>query len=152
MIALAGTVVLAVCAALGAWLDVTTRRLPNWLCLVTACGGLGFMAAESGAITAGLALAHSTVGLIAGMILFRFGMIGGGDAKFYTASAAWFPITSGLTLLSAVSLAGLVIVGGWFGYRQFSGARARDAGGKFAMVPYGAAIAAGAVAARLVLQ
>lgn len=152
MIALAGTVVLAACAAVGAWLDMTTRRLPNWLCLVTAGTGLGFMTAENGAVGTGLALAHSAAGLITGMILFRFGMIGGGDAKFYAASAAWFPITSGLSLLLAVSLAGLVIVGGWFGYRQISGARARNMGGKFAMVPYGAAIAVGAVAARLMLQ
>ena len=151
MLAIAGTVVLAVCAALGTWLDVVSRRLPNWLCLVTAIAGIGFTLAAGGAISAALAAAHSIAGLIVGMVLFRLGMIGGGDAKFYAACAAWFPIKAGLIVLAAVSLAGLVIVGGWFGYRRLSGPRP-NSGDKFGMVPYGAAIAVGAVAARLVLQ
>jgi prepilin peptidase CpaA len=87
--------------------------------------------------------------LLAGMALFRFGWIGGGDAKFYAACAAWFPLASALYLLGAVSLAGLAVISLWFGWRQLTRARQRKPAGAFAMVPYGLAVAIGAVALKV---
>lgn len=144
MTPLVGTSILMLEAVTGGWLDLTSRRLPNWLCLVTFITGLGFVVAELGLTSAAWALAHSAIALLVGMVLFRFEAIGAGDAKFYAACAAWFPLQKGLTLLVSVSLAGLLLVIGWFGYRQFRRIRDDAEKGKFGMVPYGLAVAAGA--------
>ena len=149
MALLAGTSILMLEVVTGGWLDLTSRRLPNWLCLVTLISGLGFVAAELGLAPAAWALAHSVIALIVGMVLFRFEAIGAGDAKFYAACAAWFPIQEGLTLLVSVSLAGLLLVIGWFGYRQFRRIRDDAEKGKFGMVPYGLAVATGAGITRM---
>ena len=140
-----GMVVLVLCASMGAWLDATKRRLPNWLSLVTGLAGLGFVTAQSGAVQLAWAAAHAAIALLVGMALFRMQWIGGGDAKFYAACAAWFPLQDGLLLLVSVSLAGLLLVFGWFGYRQLRRVRDDASKGKLGMVPYGLAIAAGAI-------
>lgn len=145
------TSILAASALLGAWLDVASRRLPNWLCLFTAVAGLAFTAVEGGTSALLSAAAHALIALVVGMVLFRFGLIGGGDAKFYAACAAWFQLRQAFYLLSLVSIAGLVLVIVWFGYRQISGARRRDKDSKFALVPYGLAVGCGAIATRILL-
>ena len=140
----------ALCLAAG-WLDVTTRRLPNWLCAVTLLAGLAPVAIQGAWPQAGSQAAHAGLALVAGMILFRFNVFGGGDAKFYAAVAAWFSLEYGLLLLTLVSLAGLVLLFGWFGYRRMAGKPVRAAGGTgFDALPYGLAIGAGAVSAYLV--
>ena len=78
MALLAGTSILMLEVVTGGWLDLTSRRLPNWLCLVTLISGLGFVAAELGLAPAAWALAHSVIALIVGMVLFRFEAIGAG--------------------------------------------------------------------------
>lgn len=138
--------VLAVCALVGACLDVVTRRLPNWLCLATATAGLAFVAIEANHASFLSALAHPAIALIVGMALFRLGWIGGGDAKFYAACACWFPLSSGPILIGLVSLAGLAVILLWFGYRKATGARKREGESRFGMVPYCVAVAIGAVA------
>ena len=150
MTSLAGTAILALAAATGSWLDVTSRRLPNWLCVATFAAGVGFVAAEIGPTAATWAAAHAVIALLLGMLLFRFEMIGAGDAKFYAACAAWFPLQHALALLVSVSFAGLILVFSWFGYRQFRRIRDDAEKGRFGMVPYGLAIAAGAVLTRVV--
>lgn len=145
-----GTVVLGICALIGAYLDVTLRRLPNWLSVSTGLAGFGFVFAEFGKAQLPWAAGHAAIALLVGMALFRMGWIGGGDAKFYAACAAWFPLQDGLTLLILVSLAGLLLVFGWFGYRQFRRDRDNPEKGKFGMVPYGLAVAVGAIMTRVV--
>ena len=150
MTPLAGTAILAFAAATGGWLDVASRRLPNWLCVATFAAGLGFVVAEFGTVAAAWAAAHAIIALLIGMLLFRFDIIGAGDAKFYAACAAWFPLQQALPLLMSVSFAGLILVFGWFGYRQFRRVRDDVEKGRFGMVPYGLTIAAGAVLTRVV--
>ena len=142
------TSLLALCALAGAGLDVVTRRLPNWLCLVTALAGLAVAVAFGGLGAAMSPALHAVLALLGGMVLFRFGLIGGGDAKFYAACAAWFPLSSALLLLGTVSFAGFVVVLGWLGYRRLAYSRTSE--GAFAMVPYGLAVAIGAVALKAV--
>ena len=137
---------LAACALVGAWLDVVSRRLPNWLCLVTALVGLTLAGSSHGIGGVASPALHAAVALLGGMVLFRFGLIGGGDAKFYAACAAWFPLSSAAQLLTAVSLAGLAVVTGWLAYRRLARAPAHRPGGDFGKVPYGLAVAIGAVA------
>ena len=149
---LAATLILALAALFGAWLDLASRRLPNWLCLATAVAGLAFagFAAGPGALLS--PLAHASLSLLVSMALFRFGWIGGGDAKFYTACAAWFALPQAFALLLWVSLAGLILVAVWFGYRQATRKHRKGEQGHFASVPYGVAVAAGAVVARVLVS
>jgi len=142
---------LALLAVVGTWLDVAQRRLPNWLCLVTAAAGLLLTGLQSGVSEAGYGILHGILALAIGMLLFRLGWVGGGDAKFYPAIAIWFNISEAANLAFAIGLSGLVLVLGWFGWRQFwrndkpTGAR------KFGSVPYGVAIGVGAVAAKVAI-
>src|SRR5262245_7016399 len=97
-------------AGLGAILDLKERRLPNWLCaLVAIAGDVGIAFSESSAIVP-WTLVHAALALAVGMMLFRLGMIGGGDAKFYAAAACAVPLNQGLYLLGWVSVSGLVLL------------------------------------------
>jgi prepilin peptidase CpaA len=55
-------------------------------------------------------LLHASIALVAGMALFKFGMIGAGDAKFYAAAAAGIPLDKALTFLGWTSAAGLALL------------------------------------------
>jgi prepilin peptidase CpaA len=136
---------LVVSAALAGWNDVRHRRIPNWLCTVTALAGLGFAVWLSGFPAAWSNGLHFLIALVAGMLLFRMGVFGGGDAKYYAAVAAWFSLGHAVMLLLAVTLSGLVLLVVWFSARRLAGipVRRKLTGGMDAL-PYGIAIGAGA--------
>lgn len=137
---------LAVLVSIGAWLDVRHRRLPNWLALLLLVYSLVHWLFVGDLYVALSGFGHSLLALIVGMVLFRFGLIGGGDAKFYAGAAAYFSLSQGLILLLSVSLAGLVLVIIWISLRRITGkkiSRQGDDRGKF---PYGVAIALGVIA------
>ena len=145
---LAGKIVLIALGLAASWLDATTRRLPNWLCLLTLAAGLVLTILVSGADALPGHLAHAFFALLAGMVLFRFGVVGGGDAKFYAAIAVWFPLSDGLGLVIDVTLSGLVIFLAWFAWRRLTGKPIRTKPGDIqGELPYGIAIAAGALIA-----
>jgi len=139
--------VLAILCLTGAWLDVRYRRLPNWLCGVTALAGLAQAALVHQAHPApfwSFAL-HGAVALVVGIGLFALRWIGGGDAKFYAGLACWIPFERGAVMLVSVCLAGLVVLLGWFTLRRLQGKKIM--GGKndeAAKLPFGIAIALGA--------
>jgi prepilin peptidase CpaA len=86
----------------------------------------------------------STV-LLFGFLLFSQSMIGGGDAKLLAAASLWFGFETLLPFLAATALAGGVLS---LTYLAFSAAKV-GLGQESALartVPYGAAIAAGALA------
>lgn len=142
---------LAVICAAAAWLDLTQRRIPNSLCGVTALAGLAFAAATGGWAGLGSHAAHMVIALMGGMALFALGGFGGGDAKFYAGVAAWFGLAQALLLLLSVALSGLVLLIGWFLYRRAKGIPLRPSKqGPFDGLPYGIAIAGGALAAMVV--
>lgn len=143
-----GLAALALTGLYAAWSDLRHRRLPNWLCLLVATAGLAQLLALSGAGGAGSALLHGALALAVGAALFTLGGLGGGDAKYYAAVACWFPLASALQLLMAVSLAGLVLALGWLTMQRLQHRPADRANSDFALVPFGVAIAAGAVVAR----
>lgn len=141
-------VVLAVLLATGGVLDVFTRRLPNVLCLATAIAGVAVLLITSTAHGAISGLSHGLLALIVGAVLFRVGVVGGGDAKFYAALATWFPLTVAPRLLLAVSLSGLVLFFAWFVARRLAGRKVvRNASSPQDRFPYGIAIAAGGLVA-----
>jgi prepilin peptidase CpaA len=138
-------VALIVAGLLASWFDIRERRLPNWLCLAVAFAGLTFATFDGGASALGWQALHATIALVVGMGLFAARIIGGGDAKYYAATAAWFGLSSGLYLLVSVALSGFVVLVVWAIVRRAKGlAVFQRAKNTEAALPYGVAIALGA--------
>lgn len=140
---------LTLAAAIAAWTDVLRRRVPNWLCAITALAGLAAGVIQGGLPALGSQALHLAIALVVGIGLFRFGVFGGGDAKFYAAVAAWFGMSRALLLLISVTFCGGALLVVWFGYRRLRRLPiGRNSGGThFDSLPYGIAIGAGAVMA-----
>jgi prepilin peptidase CpaA len=146
--------VLVIVAALK---DATSYLIPNWISLALVA------AFAPAAITAWVAQVPLSVlavcvgvgfaALLAGMAMFAFGWIGGGDAKLMAASALWLGL-GGLapfllwTTISGGGLAMLLLVARRHG-AQFVGPNAPAWFSRLfsreADVPYGVAIAFGAL-------
>lgn len=140
--------VLIALSAAAAWLDLTQRRIPNWLCGLTAVAGLVVAAWLGGLGGLGSHALHMVVALLGGMALFALGGFGGGDAKFYAGIAAWFGLGHALLLLLCVALSGLMLLIVWFIYRRVKGIPLRrKKEGPWDGLPYGIAIASGAITA-----
>ena len=136
--------------------DALSFTIPNWisLCLATAFP-LAALAVGMSWPVMGLNLGIGAAALIAGMLLFALGWIGGGDAKLLAAVALWLGWPATTTFLVATAITGgtlavllisvrstqlrpLILLGPrWV-------ARLAEPGEG---VPYGVAIAAGACAA-----
>jgi prepilin peptidase CpaA len=134
----------AAIAAGGAYLDIRDRRLPNWLCAALALAAAAGLALSQGAALLPSAVLHAAIALVVGMLLFRLGAIGGGDAKFYAAAALAIPaspMAGPLAMVGWTSAAGLVLLIAMATGRRMLG----RPGGllKGWAVPYGVAIAAG---------
>lgn len=131
----------------GAGLDLSRRHLPNSLCLLVLVAGAGAIFWSGGSSDLISAALHSVIALLVGMALFRFGMVGGGDAKFYAATAVWFPLDSAIKLLLNVSISGLGFLLIWFLYQKIhdpvNGSKSALSRKGF---PLGVAIAFGAMA------
>ena len=136
--------------------DATSYTIPNWISGVLI---LGFPAA---ALALGLSPAvlggHALVGviaLVAGMAMFALGWIGGGDAKLFAVAGLWlgWPAAATYILVTAVTGGGLAV--GLLGLRSIWLRPYVQDGpawvGRLATpgenVPYGVAIAVGALAA-----
>lgn len=144
---------------LGALCDLTSYRIPNWIsaALVAAFLGAAGSALAAGAplSAVGLDLLVGAGALVAGVLMFALRWIGGGDAKLFAAAALWLGWPAFVTDVAATGLAGgalallllalrsapvrpLALAGpAWF-------ARLAEPGES---VPYGVAIAVGALAA-----
>jgi prepilin peptidase CpaA len=152
----------------GAVTDVRAARIPNRLTLTGLVLGALAALATGGPIGLGLALAALVVAFLIGIAGFALGAIGGGDAKFLMVGAAlvgWqqlLPYLLATAALGAVLAVGVVVwqrrgieatvmtrdlaksvfTLGRKGYRGRVGDEGRLA------VPYGVAIAAGALIVR----
>lgn len=146
---LASGVLLALCIT-AAWLDISARRIPNWLCGITAIAGLLASVLLLGLPATGSAVIHACIALIAGMLLFKIKFIGGGDAKFYAAVACWFPLGQALALLGFTSIVGFFMALFFIFRGNRQGTMTRSEKARQKNVPYGVAIAAGAMAAILI--
>ena len=137
-----------------AWSDARYRRLSNPLVALTAICGIALTVTAGGLAAASSNLLHSAIAMLIGLPLFARGLIGGGDVKYYAAVATWFPLDQGFRLLAFVSLAGMVLAAGWL-IGQRAGLRPHRAGPDLKAsahaekVPFGIAIASGAILAAL---
>ncbi len=145
---------LLIYAAVG---DVRAMRIPNWLngLIAAAFFPVAFLAGMPLA-EMGWHLAAFGVVLAGGLALFIFGFIGGGDAKMLAAAALWIGWGEPLTmfLILTVVCGGLlaVVMKLWQLIGLEQGVWGRDGALRKALahnleLPYGVAIAAGALLA-----
>jgi len=130
-------------AGLGAIFDARYRLLPNWLCVVLAIAAAGGLVLAGGEEAIPWALLHASIALLVGMALFRFRIIGGGDAKFYAAAACGIPLSEALHFLGWTSAAGVVLLLAMVVGRRFLPSTRGTPILRGWEVPYGVAIFAG---------
>ena len=92
-------------------------------------------------------LLHFGIALAVGMGLFALDGVGGGDAKLYAATALWLPFGSALSLFVSVVLAGLFLAVVFVTFRLVQTRELRARAIRKGKIPYGLAIAAGAITA-----
>jgi prepilin peptidase CpaA len=142
-------------AVVGALKDLTSYTIPNWISLALIAAFVP-AALVSGAPLAqiGLCLAVGFGGLVLGMAMFAAGWIGGGDGKLFAACALWLGWPAFLPFMLYTGLAGgvltlaiLTLRSGWLAPAVAGGpAWLRKLGAHGGDLPYGVAIAVGALA------
>jgi prepilin peptidase CpaA len=140
----------------GALRDLTSYIIPNWISALLILGFAPAALAMGLSVPAmGLHLAVGVGALVIGMAMFALNWIGGGDAKLFAASALWlgWPASTDFVLVTAI--AGGVLTFALLGLRSpmirpyilsgpgWVGRLAEPKGD----LPYGVAIAVGALAA-----
>lgn len=128
-------------ACVGAAYDIRTRKIPNYLNAIIAIAGLGAVTAIGGASGLVSSATHFAFALAIGLGIYALGMWGGGDAKFYAASSAWFAVDHMPRLVIGISLAGLILLAVWSIARRFQS----KSDVKKGQLPYGVAIAGGGI-------
>ena len=140
----------------GALKDLTSFTIPNAISLVLA--GAFPLAALALGLPLGAVGASVAVGvgaLVMGMAMFAAGWIGGGDAKLFAAAALWLGLPGALSYLLFTGVAGGALAVGLLALRSPPVRAAMPAGPAWLVrlaapgesVPYGVAIALGALAA-----
>jgi prepilin peptidase CpaA len=136
--------------------DATSMTIPNWISL--ALVGAYPIAALALGLPLGVVGVSAALGvgaLALGVAMFALRWIGGGDAKLFAASTLWLGLSGAAPFLLWTALAGGVLAAALLGARRMvalSGFPVRQAwiGRLLAPegdIPYGIAIAAGALAA-----
>lgn len=107
MISIMMIVVFCTLMALAAFTDLTSMKIPNWLCLTVFVAFwvfvpfAGFSWGEIGT--------HALVGLtvfVIGLVMFALGWVGGGDAKLLAATSFWWLWMELLSYIVVTALAG----------------------------------------------
>jgi prepilin peptidase CpaA len=149
-------VAFAILVIVAALKDLTSYTIPNWISL--ALIGVFPVAALTAGVslpTIGLHLAIGIAALLIGMAMFALNWIGGGDAKLFAAAALWLGLPPLPTYLIVAGLAGGLLTWSLLFLRSAAVRPLAQLGppwlGRLAEpkegVPYGLAIAVGALAA-----
>jgi prepilin peptidase CpaA len=137
--------ILFACALLAAAIEDAMRlRISNLTCLAVLAGAI--VAAVVAGPTWGLWQngAVFAILLMLGTVAFSAGWLGGGDVKLFAATGLWFDLGSALPLVALVFLSGGLVA---ICYVLSRPLRLRRTGqSKWGQVPYGIAIAVGALA------
>ncbi len=83
--------------------DILARTIPDWVSVALAA--CGFVISAASGMLVGAAIAASLV-LAASILLFRLGLMGGGDVKLLAAVALVVPPGDILTMIAAIAIAG----------------------------------------------
>ena len=93
--------------------DATSFTIPNWISiLLVACFLPAALAGHMPMGALGLCLAAGAIALVVGIALFAMGWCGGGDAKLLAAAALWLGWPAVLPFLAFTGLAGGALAGG----------------------------------------
>jgi prepilin peptidase CpaA len=133
--------------------DLSSFTIPNWISAALLAAFVP--AAWASGLTWELAAQHAAVGgvaLLLGMGMFALNWIGGGDAKLFSASALWLGLSAAAPYLMWTALAGGALTLGLLAARRAAVfVPATGPGWVQALlspkgdVPYGVALAAGAL-------
>jgi prepilin peptidase CpaA len=133
------------CAMLAAAAEDAARlRISNLTVLIVLLGAIAaaLIAGPSWGLWQNFVVFAAMLAL--GTLAFSFRWLGGGDVKLFAAAALWFDFSSALTFVVLVLLSGGFVA---IGYLLSRPLRPVPAGGKMARrIPYGIAIAVGAIA------
>lgn len=136
---------------LAALQDASQLKISNYICGAVLLLGMvtAFIVGPSWALWQNLLV--FAVALTLGTWLFGAGILGGGDVKLFAVTVLWFDLGSALPFLLAVAIAGgllaiLIIVLRLIGWSDRIRSRVKVLQPK-AGIPYGIAIAAGAMLA-----
>ncbi len=153
LVSLCGLAIFPALVVIAALRDATSYTIPNWISLAAA--GLFAPVALAAGVplpAVGMGLLVGAGALVLGMALFALGWVGGGDAKLMAACGAWLGVASFLPFLTVTAVAG-----GALALTLLYARKLRDwtpAGAPAWLrrlltpgesVPYGVAIAAGAL-------
>lgn len=136
--------------------DATSYTIPNWVSLaLLAIFPLAALAMGLPLADVGLQLGLGAAALVAAMAMFALGWIGGGDAKLFAAAALWLGWPAILSFLAVTGVAGGALAVGLLALRAPALRHHLAAGPAWFVrlaepgenVPYGVAIAVGALAA-----
>jgi prepilin peptidase CpaA len=134
----------ACCLALAAVSDVRFFRIPNMYPALILLLFLGSRLAWGFSPADWSHLIHFAIALGVGMLLFKMGWVGGGDAKLYAAAAIWFAGLNAALLIFATGMAGLVLAIFYVARRKLK--KQKDTRTRAERrIPYGVAIAGGAL-------
>jgi prepilin peptidase CpaA len=126
--------------------DILTRRIPN--AIPALIGVFFFISACASQLPMGELLSHALCGLIVlacGFTLFAFAIVGGGDAKLLAAAALWVGFGGIPVFLFGTAVAGAALALFYLARNAVSGATGDSR--RHRAIPYGVAIAAGALSA-----
>lgn len=139
--------------AMAAALDLLTMQIPNRLSLALCAAFL--VVAPMAGLTWEQGLTHFAVGLgmlLAGIVLFSLNLLGGGDAKLLAAASLWLGPEQLLLFVVLVTIFGGALALAILAYRRVPASAlplphwAIRLHGQGQPMPYGVAIAAGALA------
>ena len=136
--------------------DVVSYTIPNWISAALVAGfPIAALAQGLSLQTMGMNLGVGVAALILGMVMFAMRWIGGGDAKLFAAAALWLGWPAVPMYLGVTGIAGGAVAVGLLSLRSpivagfvvNSPAWLRRLAEPGENVPYGVAIAVGALAA-----
>ncbi|RPJ23682.1 MAG: prepilin peptidase [Planctomycetaceae bacterium] len=87
-------------------MDMRSGRIPNWLTLPVAAGGMIYAAFSGGSAELGQAIAAWALLMLPYFLLFVLGRGGAGDAKMMGAIGAWLGLREGIIALCCVCIVG----------------------------------------------
>jgi len=136
--------------------DATSFTIPNWISLALVAGfPVAALALGLPWPAVAMSLGVGAAALVVGMGMFAAGWIGGGDAKLFAAAALWIGWPATISYLAITGICGGALAVGLLGLRSAYLRPFVPAGPAWFVrlaepgenVPYGVAIALGALAA-----
>lgn len=145
ILSVSSLVCLFILLGLVVYFDLRFRRIPNGLSLLVALAAVPYWGGVSGLsmpMAMGQQLLILLIATVPLLVLFAVGALGGGDVKLLGALLLWIRAGDVLAMLAVMILAGGVVAAGALAHGLWTRRKLSEA-----TVPFGLAIAAGAMPA-----